>query len=313
MDFGWLLPEAIGNMAEKVDSLFNIITWIALAMFILVEVLLLVFLIRYRRRWSDDQGQSIHGNTKIELIWTIIPALILVIIGILGSQITYDLQRPPKDVYTIEVVGKKWAWDFKYPEGFRTTNELYVPEGKNILFKITSNDVIHSFWIPAIRMKQDAVPGRETQFWTGPMQQGTYSIPCAEYCGTMHSMMIGKLHVVSQNDFNQFVQSGGKVSTTASSSASPAEKGKALAQSAGCLNCHAVDQSKLFGPDWGGVYGKPVQLANGSSVTYDDDYIVESILKPDAKITAGYTAPMPPQNLTEEEARYIAEYIKTLK
>lgn len=313
MDIGWFLPEAIANMAEKVDSLFVIISWVALAMFILVEMLLFIFLIRYRRRRSDDQGQSIHGNTKIEIIWTIIPAIILVIIGILGSQITYDIQRPPKDVYTIEVVGKKWVWDFKYPEGFKTTNELRVPEGKNILFKISSNDVIHSFWIPALRMKQDAVPGRETQFWTGPLKKGTYALPCAEYCGTMHSMMLGKLTVVSQDEYSQFVKSGGKIALTSSSTESPAEKGKALAQSKGCLTCHAVDSSKMFGPGWGGVYGKQIQLADGSTVKYDDDYIIESIMKPDAKIPAGYTAPMPPQNITEDEARSIAEYMKTLK
>lgn len=313
MDIGWFLPEAIGNVAEKVDSLFVLISWVSLVMFVLVEMLLFIFLIRYRRRRSDDQGQSIHGNTKMEMIWTIIPAIILVIIGVLGTQITYDIQRPPKDVYTVEVIGKKWAWDFKYPEGFQTTNELRVPEGKNILFKITSNDVIHSFWIPALRMKQDAVPGRQTQFWTGPLKKGTYSLPCAEYCGTMHSLMVGTMTVVSQDEYSQFVKSGGKMASTSSTSTSPAEKGKALAQSAGCLNCHAVDSSKMFGPGWGGMYGKEIKLADGSTVLYDDDYIVESIIKPEAKIPEGYTAPMPPQNLTEDESRLIAEYIKTLK
>lgn len=313
MDIGWFLPKAIDSLAHSVDSLFITISWIAFAMFILVEMLLFIFLLRYRRRRADDQGLSIHGNTKLEMIWTIIPAIILVIIGILGSQITYSMQTPPKDVYTIEVTAKKWAWDFKYPDGFHTTNELRVPEGKNILFKITSQDVIHSFWIPNMRIKQDALPGRLTQIWSGPLTKGTYNIPCAEYCGTMHSLMQAKLVVVSDAEFKQFVKSGGKATLAVSASATPAEQGKALAQSSGCLSCHAVDSSKLVGPGWGGMYGKPRQLADGSTVNYDESYIVESIMKPSAKISAGYPPAMPPQTLTADQAKLIAQYIKTLK
>lgn len=313
MNIGWFLPKAIDSLAQNVDSLFVTISWIALSMFILVEMLLFIFLLRYRRRKADDQGLSIHGNTKLEMIWTIIPAIILVIIGILGSQITYSMQKPPKDVYTIEVTARKWAWDFKYPEGFHTTNELRVPAGRNILFKITSQDVIHSFWIPNMRIKQDALPGRQTQIWSGPMAKGNYVIPCAEYCGTMHSMMQAKLEVVSDTDFNQFVKSGGKAVLNVAMSATPAEQGKALVQTSGCLSCHAVDSSKLVGPGWGGMYGKTRKLADGSTVMYDENYIVESIMKPGAKIADGFPPAMPPQTLTADQAKLIAAYIKTLK
>lgn len=315
MDLGWFLPKAIDNLAQNVDSLFVTISWVALSMFILVEMLLFIFLLRYRRRRKGDQGQAIHGNTKLEILWTIIPAIILVIIGILGSQQTYAIQSPPKDVYVIEVNARMWAWDFKYPEGFKTTNVLNVPEGKNILFKITSKDVVHSFWIPNMRIKQDAVPGRVTQFWTGHLAPGTYSVPCAEYCGTSHSLMKATLNVVSQTEFDKFVQSGGKatVAVANGTTVSAADQGKALASSLGCLACHATNSSKLVGPGWGGMYGKPRPLADGSTVMYDENYIVEHILHPGTKVAAGYSMIMPPQNVTPDQAKLLAAYIKTLK
>ncbi|MFT9849920.1 cytochrome c oxidase subunit II [Aneurinibacillus sp. REN35] len=310
MDFSWLFPPAINDMARQVDSLFWFIASIALFIFVLVEMLLFIFLIRYRRKRPDKQGIALHGNTKMEIIWTLIPALILVAIGVFGSQMTYAIQTPPKDVYTINVTGYKWRWDFEYPEGFKTTNKLVIPEDKNVLFKITSGDIIHSFWIPAMRLKQDAVPGRQTQFWSGPTKKGEYPIVCAEYCGTMHSMMLAKLNVVSTDEFTKFVQSGGKAGGSAEGGAGG--EGQALAEQKGCLSCHATDQNKLVGPGWGGMFGKDVQLTDGSTVKYDEKYIVESIMDPAAKTPQGYS-PMPPQQVTEQEAKAIAEYIKTLK
>ncbi|GEN32885.1 cytochrome c oxidase subunit II [Aneurinibacillus danicus] len=311
MDFSWLFPPAINDMAKQVDSLFWFIAAISLFIFVLVEMLLFIFLVRYRRKRPDKQGIALHGNTKMEIIWTVIPALILVAIGVFGSQMTYAIQTPPKDVYTINVTGYKWRWDFEYPEGFKTTNKLVIPEDKNVLFKITSADIIHSFWIPAMRIKQDAVPGRQTQIWSGPTKQGEYPIVCAEYCGTMHSMMLAKLNVVNTDEFNKFVQSGGKAGGGAAGG--PGGEGQALAEQKGCLSCHATDQNKLVGPGWGGMFGKDVKLSDGSTAKYDEKYIVESIMDPAAKIPQGYSSPMPPQQVTEEEAKAIAEYIETLK
>jgi cytochrome c oxidase subunit 2 len=311
VDFSWLFPPAINEMAKQVDSLFWFIAWITLFIFILVEMLLFIFLVRYRRKRSDKQGIALHGNTKVEIIWTVIPALILVAIGIFGSRMTYAIQTPPKDVYTINVTGYKWRWDFEYPEGFKTTNKLVIPENKNVLFQITSGDILHSFWIPSMRLKQDAVPGRQTQFWSGPVKKGEYPLVCAEYCGAMHSMMVAKLHVVSEDEFSKFVQSGGKAGVAAASG--PGGEGKALAEQKGCLSCHATDRGKLVGPGWGGIFGKDITLSDGSKVKYDEKYIVESIMNPSAKLPEGYSAPMPPQQVTEQEAKAIAEYIKTLK
>lgn len=310
MDFSWLFPPAINDMAKQVDSLFWFIASIAVFIFVLVEMLLFIFLVRYRRKRPDKQGIALHGNTKMEIIWTLIPALILVAIGVFGSQMTYAIQTPPKDVYTINVTGYKWRWDFDYPEGFKTTNKLVIPEDKSVLFKITSGDIIHSFWIPSMRLKQDAVPGRQTQFWTGPSEKGEYPIVCAEYCGTMHSMMLAKLNVVSTEEFDKFVQSGGKAGGSAANGAGG--EGQTLAEQKGCLSCHATDQNKLVGPGWGGMFGKDVKLSDGSTVKYDEKYIIESIMDPAAKTPEGYS-PMPPQQVTEEEAKAIAEYIKTLK
>ncbi|WP_052947330.1 cytochrome c oxidase subunit II [Aneurinibacillus tyrosinisolvens] len=313
MGLSWLFPEAINEMAKQVDSLFVFISWISLFIFVLVEMLLFIFLFRYRRRRADKQGVALHGNTKIEIIWTVIPALILVAIGIYGSQMTYAIQTPPKDVYTINVTGHKWRWDFQYPEGFKTTNDLRIPEGKNVLFKITSADVIHSFWIPEMRIKQDAVPGRQTQLWSGPAKVGNYKIYCAEYCGTMHSMMTSKLSVVSQGDFDKFVKSGGKSALAGAPAGGAGSEGKALAEQKGCLACHATDQNKLVGPGWGGKFGTDHKLADGSTVKYDEKYIIESIMQPAAKLPEGFSGPMPPQQVTEQDAKAIADYIKTLK
>ncbi|WP_051331098.1 cytochrome c oxidase subunit II [Aneurinibacillus terranovensis] len=315
MDVSWLFPPAINNMAKSVDSLFVVVSWVAVFIFILVEMLLFIFLLRYRRRRADKQGIALHGNTKMEIIWTLIPALILVVIGVLGSRVTYAIQTPPKDTYTITVTGYKWRWDFQYPEGFKTSGDVAIPAGKNVLFKITSGDVIHSFWIPAMRIKQDAVPGRQTQIWSGPVQPGDqpYVIRCAEYCGTMHSMMTAKLHVLNDKDFTQFVKSGGTKVPGFAGASGPGGAGKLLVQQKGCLNCHAIDQTKIVGPGWGGMYGKDRKLADGSTVMYDENYIVESIMKPGAKIAAGFPPAMPPQQVTEQQAKQIAEYIKTLK
>lgn len=312
MDLSWLFPPAISNMAQEVDSLFWFISWVAVFIFVVVEMLLFIFLLRYRRKRADKQGLALHGNTKAEIIWTTIPALILVIIGIIGSRMTYDIQTPPKDVYTVQVTGVKWRWDFHYPEGFTTTNQLVIPDDKSVLFQITATDVVHSFWIPAMRIKQDAVPGRQTQFWSDPVAKGTYPIVCAEYCGTMHSEMLGKLQVVSRDEFTAFAGSGGK-KIPGAAVAGPGQAGKVLAEQKGCLSCHATDASKRVGPGWGGMYGTDVKLADGTTTKYDDAYVVESILKPAAKLPAGYASPMPPQQMTEQEAQQIADYIKTLK
>ncbi|HEU4964739.1 MAG TPA: cytochrome c oxidase subunit II [Bacilli bacterium] len=305
------MPDALTSTAHTVDSLFNIILIITAIVFVLVESLLVIFLIRYKRKNPDKQGRNIHGNNTAEVIWTLIPAIILVLIGIYSASIVYDVQTPPDDVYTIKVYGKKWQWDFQYENGAKTYGELRIPEGKNVMFKIYSEDVIHSFWVPQFRMKQDAVPGRETTYWINasdiPRADGKYekAIKCAEYCGNAHSKMYADLVIMPSDQFDTWV-------------AEELTRKKTDAQSViaenGCASCHSIDGSKGAGPSWKGIFGTERKLNGGKTVKVDEEYIKESILDPGAKVADGFQAGMMPQyTLEDEQVANLVKYIEELK
>lgn len=304
------LPEALTQTAKDIDGLFGLIFWISLVAFILVEALLVIFLIRYKRKHPDKQGLAIHGNTKAEVIWTLIPALILVGIGIYSTGMVYTIQEPPADVYEIKVTGMKWAWEFEYPNGAKTYGELRIPEGENVLFKIYSKDVIHSFWIPEFRIKQDAVPGRETRYWvkaeTLNNVENKYEkrIICAEYCGNQHSNMLADLQIMPADEFTAWVD---KELTR------PKTDAQYVIQSNGCTSCHTIDGGKSAGPTWKGLFGKK-QIVNGQEVTVDEKYLEEAITTPDAKTPEGFSSGMMPAFQMEPEAmKNVVEYIKSLQ
>lgn len=302
------LPDAITELARGVDGLFWTISIIAAIVFILVEVLLVAFVIRYRRKSADKQGLAVHGNTKLEFIWTVVPALILVGIGIYSTQMVYAIQKPPAEVYEIQVVGHKWYWEFKYPNGASTTNELVVPQGKNVLFKITSADVVHSFWVPNFRIKQDAVPGRETRVWVNADQAGDYKVLCAEYCGTKHAFMVSDLQVIDPAKFDVWLVDAKKKTDAAQND------GKALAQKFGCLSCHSIDGSKSVGPTWKGLFGSESKLQGGQSVKADEKYLIESIKNPGAKVVDGFPNAMPPfAQLDDKQLQALVKYIEEVK
>lgn len=305
------MPDALTSTANTVDELFNLILIITTIVFVLVEALLVYFLIRYKRKHPDKQGKAIHGNNTAEVIWTLIPAIILVFIGIYSASIVYDVQTPPDDVYEIKVYGKKWAWDFQYENDAMTYNELRIPEGRNVLFKIYSKDVIHSFWIPEFRMKQDAVPGRETQFWVKaediPRADGKYEkrIICAEYCGNAHSKMLADLIIMPADEFDTWVaEEKTRVKTDAPS---------VIAQN-GCASCHSVDGSNGAGPSWKGIAGAERTLVNGQKVVADEKYLKEAITAPNSHVVQGYQeGMMPAYNLDPEALENVVKYIQELK
>jgi len=305
------LPDALTKTAQEIDDLFMMIFWISLAVFILVEGLLAIFLIRYKRKHPDKQGLPIHGSTKAEVIWTLIPAIILVFIGVYSSGMVYTIQQPPADAYEIKVTGFKWAWEFNYPNGAKTINELHIPEGKDVLFTITSKDVIHSFWIPEFRMKQDAVPGRVTQFSVKAEDIGSSErvlkerIVCAEYCGNQHSKMLGNVTIQKPDEFEKWV---------AEEKVRKKTDGFEIAMDNGCLSCHTVDGGKSAGPSWKGLFGAERTLVNGQTVAVDAEYLKEAIVNPNAKVPEGFKAGMPPYSqLDEETINNIVKYIETLK
>jgi cytochrome c oxidase subunit 2 len=310
------LPTPLTDSANKTDTLFYVITWITGFFFVLVEFLLVYFLIRYRRRRAEQRGVAVHGNTKLEIIWTLIPALILVIIGISSTKLVYALQTPPADVEEIDVVGHKWYWEFKYPNGVDTVGELHIPAGKNVLFRITSADVIHSFYIPEFRIKQDAVPGRLTEFTVNvpDKDKGTYKIYCAEYCGTSHSQMLANMSVVNEDSYQSWLADQKQKQAEAAKAGGNADNGKQLAAQFGCLTCHTVDGGVSAGPTWKGLYGADVQLTNGSTVKADEAYLIESIKDPGAKVVKGFGNMMPPfTQLNEQQMKDIVAYIQSLK
>ncbi|MFD2171842.1 cytochrome c oxidase subunit II [Tumebacillus lipolyticus] len=306
----YFLPEALTETAKNIDGLFGLIFWISLVVFVVVEALLIIFLIRYRRKHPDKQGLAIDGSTKAEVIWTLIPALILVGIGIYSTGMVYQLQETPTDVYEIKVTGMKWAWEFEYPNGAKSFNDLRIPQGENVLFKIYSKDVIHSFWIPEFRVKQDAVPGRETRYWVKAedfeKKDGMYEkrVVCAEYCGNQHSLMLADMQIMPANEFKAWVDA---------ELTRPKTDAQYVIQSNGCTSCHTIDGGKSAGPTWKGLFGK-TQIVNGQEVKVDEKYLEEAITTPDAKVPEGFqSGMMPPFQLEQEALKNVVDYIKTLQ
>lgn len=202
------LPAQLTHFAHNVDGLFYGVLAVVTFFFVLVEVLLVVFLIRYRRTKRNMVGANVHGNNKMEIIWTLIPALILVAIGVFSVKYVYAAQVAPASPVVIKVIGHEWKWEFQYPNGVDTTNDLRVPAGKAVLFDITSSDVIHGFYIPVARMQQDALPGRQTQFSVDIENNyigQTFTVPCDQFCGPGHPGMIAKMTVMSQSDFQNWL------------------------------------------------------------------------------------------------------------
>ena len=208
MGSSWL-PVELTQMAHKVDGLFYVVLGVVTFFFVLVEILLITFLVRYRRTKTNQVGANIHGNNFLEIIWTLIPAAILLFMGAYSVKFVYDLQTPPSAPIPIKVIGHEWSWEFQYPNGLKTKNDLRVPAGQNVLFEITSADVIHGFYIPAVRIQQDALPGRQTEFWINaePSKVGqVFNVPCDQFCGIGHSTMHASMTVMTPADFQKWEQ-----------------------------------------------------------------------------------------------------------
>lgn len=300
-----LFPEAASTQAGQVDILYFFVVAVSAFFSVLIAALVISFAVKFRRRRPDEVGAPITGSLALELLWTIIPLLITMVLFVWGAWVFLDMARPPRGSMEIYVVGKQWMWKVQHPDGQREINELHVPAGRNIRLTIGSEDVIHSYYIPAFRQKIDAVPGKLTTMWFNATTPGEYHLFCAEYCGTKHSGMIGKIVVMAPDDFENWLAGGSGLSTSAS--------GEKLFTDLACNTCH-LEGSGGRGPVLGGVPGSMVQLADGSTVLADDNYLRESIMNPQAKIVAGYQPLMPTfQGLvTEEGLLQLISYIKSL-
>jgi cytochrome c oxidase subunit II len=300
-----LFPEQASNLAPEVDNLYFFITAVTAFFAVLVVVLVIVFAIKYRDKTGEKVGAPITGSIPLELGWSIIPFFISMAIFAWATIVFFHLVRAPEQTLEIYSTGKRWMWRFQHVDGASEINTLHVPMGRPVKVIFTSEDVLHSLFIPAFRVKADAIPGRYSSIWFTPTKTGEYHLFCTEYCGTKHSGMIGTVTVMEPNDYQAWLSGGGGMSMAA--------RGEQLFQQLGCVGCHLNDGSGR-GPSLAGVYGSQEQLANGTSVNVDDSYIRESILTPQMKLVAGYGPLMPTfQGLVNEDGvMSLIEYIKAL-
>ena len=310
------LPEEASNLAGKVDNVLLVVTVVSVFFFLLISVFLVYYALKYRRRSEDDHTPYITGNIVIEVIWTVVPSILLMVFFAWGYIEFVHMKTPPQDATEVNVTARQWMWEFEYYDGKKTINELYVQKDRPVRMVMQSEDVIHSFFVPAFRVKQDVLPGRYTQLWFTPTKAGDFDLFCAEYCGTGHSQMRATVHVLSPEAFSRWMNKGkGGTEEAQAAELSPQERGKKVYQEKGCSACHSVDGSPIVGPTFKGLFGHKVELESGETITADENYIRHSILEPQAQIVKGYQPVMPSfkGKLTDKEITGVIEYIKSLK
>ncbi|MCG8606323.1 cytochrome c oxidase subunit II [bacterium] len=301
-----LFPEQASTLASQVDYLYLFLVVVSIFFALLIFFLIYIFAVKYRRRSEDDIPKEIPGLLKLELVWAGVPLVLCMVVFAWGASLYFDSYNPPKNALEIYVVGKQWMWHVQHPTGQREINELHIPIGEPIKLTMATEDVIHSFYIPAFRIKNDVVPGRYTTMWFEATKPGEYHLFCAEYCGTKHSEMIGRVVAMEPVAYQNWLSGG--------SSNEPLEVvGEKLFQQLACHTCH-LDKPNARGPSLVGVFGEQVQLKNGRKVLVDEAYIRESILEPNAKITAGYQPLMPTfkGQINEVQLLQITAYIKSI-
>ena len=306
------LPEGTSTLAPAIDWLFNFVNFVSVILFVLVVGTMLYFVHKYRRRAPNERPAPITESKALELSWIVVPTILCLLVFTWGFKTFIRIGVAPPDAYEIQVRAQQWYWEFTYPEGFKTTGEIYVPEGRPVRLLMNSADVLHSFYIPSFRVKHDVIPGRYTSVWFEATKTGVYDVFCTEYCGTQHSYMGAKVHVVGQNEFNEWVETGG----VGDLATLPLEQqGKIYASKLACVTCHSVDGAAGTGPTWKGLFGQAGHATSAGPVTADENYLRESILMPGAKIAQGYGNVMPANysTLSADQVDALIAYMKTLQ
>jgi cytochrome c oxidase subunit 2 len=300
-----LFPEQASTFAPQVDYLYGFLIAVTTFFTGLIVVLVVGFAIKYRRRPGREEAEHTETGMGLELLWTAIPSVLVLVMFVWGAALFLAESVPPKGAQDIYVVGRQWMWKVQHPNGRREINELHVAAGRAVKLTLASQDVVHSFYIPAFRIKQDAIPGQYRTMWFQPTKPGEYHLFCAEYCGTDHSRMIGRIVVMEDIDYQKWL--GGVTEQT------PVEEGRELFVQLDCISCHGTG-SRQRCPPLGNLFGKQEQLENGQTVPVNEAYVRESILEPKAKIVRGYEPVMPSFNgqVTEEQILALIAYIKSL-
>jgi cytochrome c oxidase subunit II len=302
------IPESASTLSWKVDALYFYLSGVTLFFTLLISIVLIFFVIRYRRRTPYEIPRPVAGSHKLETLWTVIPFVIAMTIFGWGASVYYEQYRPPRNAVEIYVVGKQWMWKIQHSTGQREINELHIPVGRKIKLVMTTEDVIHDFFVPAFRLKTDVVPGKYTTQWFEATKPGTYRLFCAEYCGMNHSGMIGQVVVMEPREFDNWL-SGNAGNTT------PAVAGQQLYQSLGCVSCHGANGEGGRGPTLAGLFDRQIQLANNQTIRADEVYLRESIINPQAKLVAGFGPIMPTfqGQVTEDQLMQLLAFIKSLQ
>ena len=301
-----LQPPAASTVAGGVDELYLLLSGITAFFTVLIFSIIFYFMLKYRRKSETELTHEIHSSLVLELAWTIIPSLICVVLFVWSSALYVRNGRPPASSTEIFVIGKQWMWHLQHPEGPREINELHVPVGVPIKLTMTSQDVIHDFYIPAFRVKKDVLPGRYSQIWFQPTETGTFHLFCAQYCGTNHSEMIGWVYVMSPEDYAAWLAGGEKTE-------SMAQQGEQLFSQFGCSSCHAGGDNSR-GPSLAGLYGKPEKLQSGETRVVDETLIRQAILVPSSVPMSNYKQIMPTYQgqVDEEQVLQLIAYVKSL-
>jgi cytochrome c oxidase subunit 2 len=303
------LPQVSSTKAADVDALFNFINITSGIILLGITVAIIYFAIKYKRKSEDDVTPVIKHNTALELTWTIIPLILVLIVFAWGFRGYVEMRTPPTNSYEVYVTANAYFWQFTYPNGVQTTNELYVPAGRPVKLVMQSRDLIHSFFVPDFRIKQDVLPGRYTTAWFQTLGEGRHIVYCTEYCGVGHSNMNAEVIALSPEEFNTWLE-GEKALSEAELPL--AVLGRNLYQQQGCIGCHSVNGASGIGPTFTGLYESTRNFTNGTSRVADEQYLRESILQPAQVITVGYNAVMPAYQgiLSDTQVNALIEFIK---
>lgn len=318
LDNAKLMPEAASAQAGPIDWMWNIQLVAMSFLFSLIFVPMVYSLVVFRRRKGDtSDGMHIEGNTSLELAWSSIPLVVVVVFSILGAGNLADTIRRNPSAAVVKVTGIQWSWRFEYPPDPETgiaviSEELHLVVDEPVLLQMTSSDVIHSFWVPEFRVKQDLVPGRITELSITPTMEGGYVVRCAELCGTSHAYMEKPVIVSSQEEFDAWFAE--QLEISAELAATPEGQGQLLVVQNGCGACHSINGAAGIGPTWFGLFGSEVELSDGTVVIADEAFIIESIREPQAKIVKGFESQQMVQySFSDEELAALVAYIKTLR
>lgn len=331
--FAGTVPLQGSEIAARWDNLYSFLIWLSVFFFILTVGAMIYFIFAYPHR-AGAKTKYITGNHLLEGLWIAIPTLLLMIIFGWGYSIYHSMSQSPTDAYEVRVIGKQWLWTFQYDDGKTTVGEVYVPLNRPVKFIMTSEDVLHSFFIPNFRIKQDVVPGMYTSVWFTATVPGKHQVYCAEYCGTSHSGMLAKVIVLDDDQWNawshnrklgvipeagQELAQSDVLRTSATGRESPrltlVEQGKAVYEKNGCLSCHSTDGTTKVGPTHKGLFGSKVELANGKIKIADENYIRDHINNPQENTVKGFNPIMPTFKglITATEMNALIAYIKSLK